>query len=116
MENYVIPREVYEVAKQQILKEIEEKKIENRRINLAAEAVFAKARKNCLEQIALKKGARRNEDGSVQINGDAWDIFLGATKLALTIVGERSSRSAYMNGNGEIANHLAEKICESILT
>lgn len=106
-----VSQEVYEQVKAQVLAELETKKLEKRRIDLAAQAVFAQAKRKYLDKLADKCG--RGSGGNP--TWIAWDKFIAATKLALELIGQKNARSAYLNGYAEEANKKAEQILEAIL-
>lgn len=107
----MVSKEIYEQIKTQVLAEIEERKLNSRRIDLAAQAVFAQARKKYLDKIADKFG--RGQWGN--ITGEIHNKFIAATKLALELIGERNARSAYLSGMADEANKKAEQIIEAML-
>ncbi len=109
-----ISKEIYEEVKRQVLNELEEQKLKKRRIDLAAEAVFAEARRKYMQRLADKYG--RDIYGRYgTITWQVTDKFNQATKMALVFVGERSARSAYINGKAEEANKKAEELLEMFL-
>lgn len=106
-----VSQEMYEKVKAQVLEELEEKKRERRRIDLAAQAVFAKAQRKYLDKLADKFG--RGEWGGITY--EIHSKFKAATKLALELIGQKNARSAYLNGYAEDANKKAEQILEAML-
>lgn len=114
MEEVKISPEFYEAVKARVIAELEAKKFEKRRIDLAAQAVFAPAKRKYLQRLADKYG--RNCYGKLgAITSQVWDMFKNATKIALEMVGCKTSREAYLEGYGEDANRNAEQILEAML-
>lgn len=112
MEN--VSNELYEQVKAQVLQEIENKKQEKRRINLAAEAVFAPALRKYKQRLANKFG--KNIYGKYgNWTYEAAAKFDLAIKTALEFYGYRSARAAYLDGYGEDCNAIAEKILEVLV-
>lgn len=100
-----VSQEVYELVKAQVLAEIEAKKQEKRRIDLAADAVFAQAKRKYADKLAEKYGRGKW----------TWEVsnkFDLAKKTALECLGFKNARAAYLAGYGEDANKLAEEILE----
>lgn len=109
-----VSQEVYEQVKAEVLAEMEAKKLEKRRIDLAAQAVFAEARRKYFQKICDKWG--KNIYGQYGVaTMEACNKFESATKLALDLIGQKNARSAYLNGYAEDANKIAEQILEAIL-
>jgi len=106
-----ISKEVYEAVKAQVLRELEEKKREKRRIDLAVEEVFAPAHRKYYDKILDKFGRGPGGYG----RKESIDVYFEATKTALAMLGFKSAREAYINGYAEEANQNAEKILEAML-
>ena len=114
MEAVEISPEVYEAVKAKVLAELEAKKLEKRRIDLAAEAVFAQAKRKYLQRLADKYG--RNCYGQLGARThQVWEMYRNATKTALEMVGCKSAREAYLDGYAEDSNRRAEQILEAML-
>ena len=112
MEN--VSNELYEQIKAQVLQEIENNKQEKRRINLAAEAVFAPALRKYKQRLANKFG--KNIYGKYgNWTYEAAAKFDLAKDTALKSLGFKTARAAYLEGYGEEANAMAEKILEVLL-
>lgn len=106
-----VSSKVYEQVRIQVLRELEVQKQKNRRINLAADAVFAQARRKYLDKVADKYG----RGGHGNPTWESVDKFLSATKLALELIGQKNARTAYLNGYAEEANKKAEQILEAMI-
>lgn len=111
MEQIAISKEVYEQVKAHVLEELHEKKLEKRRIDLAAEAVFAQAHRKYYDRVLDKFGRGPSGYGRVE----SVRIYLEATKTALAMLGFKTAREAYLEGYAEEANRNAERILEAIL-
>ena len=103
-----ISTEVYEAIKEQVLAELEAKKLEKRRINLAADAVFAQAKRKYMQRLAEKFGESKQ-------TYEVHNKFNFATKIALESYGCRNARQAYLGGYAEDVNKKAEQILELLL-
>lgn len=103
-----ISREIYDAVKAEVLADLEAKKLEKKRINLAADAVFAQARRKYMQRLAEKFA-----DG--KLTYEIHNKFNFATKIALESYGCKNARQAYLEGYAEDANKKAEQILELLL-
>jgi hypothetical protein len=114
VKKYEIPKEVLQEVKDELLKEIEAKKQERKRIDLAAESIFGEVRSVYMQDIANKYGINCwGQRGAITM--DVNDIFNNICKTALAMVGEKTARSAYINGKGKLATGFAMALCATII-
>lgn len=107
---YELPEEFYEEIKSRIIADQQKERLDKHRIELASQIVFNEAKEKYYEKLAERFSEK-------QFSRDfGWHIFDAIQKIALAIVKAKTSREAYLHGNAQKANKVAEKLCEVLLS
>jgi hypothetical protein len=114
MNKYELTDGVIERIAERVARHSAALRLEQRRVDMEAEAVFSKMR-GLWDEVALKLGATRNADGSPQWSQEVRETRKAIENAALAMVGERTAKAAYLAGKGDEARLYAELICGAVL-